>query len=776
MPKKKKILPDEISNIIKETEERSHQEDIAIAEAEINKLIEQQKQDKNHWDVKIGDPIEYFDPTLSYEVTGYRPIDKTHGLDFDPSWFTEARDYYQSHKKYCEYIPKSKRYNEFWKVQYERCKYGYSSHGYTITGDNYFFLNFYTLPLVDINKASGEGTTEGFPTFFVSQYTFFHYLQLCRVLHKHACLMKARSIGFSEINASLMARMYSIIRSSRSAVTCFADTQLKLTFSKLDHALTFLNTNTQGGMFKPRIIDKELFKKSGFQRKVNGQFEDAGFKSVVLGINGSDASNIRGDRTDLLIYDEAGMWPGLTKAIMQGQELCEVQGVPRGTIISGGTGGDFGPKLAGLKEIYYNPQNYKVLPYRHNYTESGEYVITGFFIPYYAQSLNPIYMDSRGVCDTDAFKAELQKERDGYLSTPQSYLQKCAERCWNAEEAFDLEGDNKFNKIKIAEQLAEIRLHKRGDTPIAGYIDYIFKGEHNLKNITGYKWIPNPSGKVKILEHPVWSEEYQSKIAKLKKKAEEEGKSFETPVYKEMSDLYVAGIDGIDIGANQTSDTTKDPSDFCMVIKRRVFGLSEPQIVCVYKDRPGNVREAYKIAMCLARYYNCKINIEATRVGMITWARENDCLQYFMKRPRATLVDVRYGSTKQYGTPATKQIIEQQTDLIADFVDDYCHTIWFEEVLDQLKNYSNENKRKFDIIAAMGMVELADQELSGRKPIEVVQDDSEYQDIGYYRDERGIKHYGVIPKKKPLQYTFNLEENDYRGIKTSDPRLYQGYL
>ena len=76
----------------------------------------------------------------------------------------------------------------------------------------------------------------------------------------------------------------------------------------------------------------------------------------------------------------------------------------------------------------------------------------------------------------------------------------------------------------------------------------------------------------------------------------------------------------------------------------------------------------------------------------------------------------------------------------------------------------------------MGMVELADQELSGRKPIEVVQDDSEYQDIGYYRDERGIKHYGVIPKKKPLQYTFNLEENDYRGIKTSDPRLYQGYL
>jgi hypothetical protein len=113
-----------------------------------------------------------------------------------------------------------------------------------------------------------------------------------------------------------------------------------------------------------------------------------------------------------------------------------------------------------------------------------------------------------------------------------------------------------------------------------------------------------------------------------------------------MRDLYVAGIDGIDIGASQTSDKTKDPSDFCITIKRRAFGMSEPQYVAMYKDRPGNIREAYKIAMCLLRYYNAKVNIEATRMGMVTWARENKCLQYFMKRPRATLTDIKYGTTK----------------------------------------------------------------------------------------------------------------------------------
>ena len=59
--------------------------------------------------------------------------------------------------------------------------------------------------------------------------------------------MKARSIGFSEINASLSARMYSVIRRSRVMITCFNDTFLKGTFSKFDNALTFLNTCTGGG-------------------------------------------------------------------------------------------------------------------------------------------------------------------------------------------------------------------------------------------------------------------------------------------------------------------------------------------------------------------------------------------------------------------------------------------------------------------------------------------------------------------------------------------------
>lgn len=773
MPRKKKVLPDEIQLIVDEVKKKQQEEDTKEAKKLVDEYRIERSNDKTYWDITKDMKIECFDPTLSYELTGYRPIDETHSLDFDPSWFTEVRETFLKTGKYCSYLPRSKRWDAFWKEQYTRCKYGMTSHGYTITGDNYFFLNFYQLPVVDMDKASGEGTNESFPVFFASQYMFFHYLQMCRVLHKNAALMKARSIGFSEINASLAARLYTTIKRSRTVITCFNDTYLNGTFSKLDHALTFINTNADG-FFKPRLTDKALEKKSGYQIKIDGQFTDFGWLSVVKGINGSKPSNIRGERVDLLIYDEAGSWPDLTTAVVQGQELCEVQGVPRGIMLFGGTGGDFGPPLEGLKKIYYNPRAFKILPFRHKWTQDGTTIESGFFLPYFLQSLNPEYMDSRGVCNQIEYKKVLQEERNNLLAVPEDYLKKCAERCWNAEEAFTLEGQNKFNKMKIADQLAKIRLHKIGPRPQVGTIDYTYKSnKHSLENINGFRWLLN-SGKVQILEHPVWSDLYKEQIEKQKREAEEQGIDFEVPVYTEMNDLYVAGIDGIDIGAAQTSKETRDPSDFCIVIKRRAFGLNEPQYVAMYKDRPQNIREAYKIAMCMCRYYNCRINIEATRVGMITWARENKCLQYFMKRPRATLTDIKYGTTKQYGTPATKTIIEQQTDLIADYVEDYGHNIWFEDMLVQLNGYNDENKTKFDIIAALGMVELADQELSGRQPTKVDKEVEEFQDYGYYINDKGYREFGVIPKEQSNQIVIKQEENNdpYR-IETSDPRLYE---
>ena len=193
---KKLKLPSEIQNIIEEVKEKQKKEDTLEARQYVEEVRSRREQSKDYWDYKIGDEIPFFDRNLSYELTGYRPINATQGLDFDPSWFTTTRDnYHKNNESYCSYLPGSKRYREFWKEQYRRCRDGLTVNGYTITGDHYFFLNFYQLPITSSATKAGGGRKSDFPSFFVSQYEFFHYFELAKRLRKHVGLMKARGIG-----------------------------------------------------------------------------------------------------------------------------------------------------------------------------------------------------------------------------------------------------------------------------------------------------------------------------------------------------------------------------------------------------------------------------------------------------------------------------------------------------------------------------------------------------------------------------------------------------
>lgn len=181
-------LPEEIKEIIKEIPTTNNTE---------STIREEQPRNNEDftWDFPIGSKIEFFDSNLSYELTGYRPIDKTRGLDFDPKWFMEAREVYNRTGHYTEYRYGTKAYKTFWDQEYLRCREGMTVNGYTITGDHYYFLNYYQLMNLNSVKKAGTSRLYTFPDFYVAQYQWFHYLELCKRLLKNACLMKARGIG-----------------------------------------------------------------------------------------------------------------------------------------------------------------------------------------------------------------------------------------------------------------------------------------------------------------------------------------------------------------------------------------------------------------------------------------------------------------------------------------------------------------------------------------------------------------------------------------------------
>ena len=188
-------VPEEVKSIIEEVQEKQQE-----LQQQIEKLPEKETSVIEHkegeWDVKIGDPIPYFDKRLSYELTGYRPITETKGLDFDPKWFTKARDTKVETGHYTSYYFGSKAYRDFWNEEYRRCREGMTVNGYTIPGTYYYFLNYYQLPQTESEK-SGESRSDIFPGFYVYQYEFFHYFELCKYLKKDICLMKARGINFT---------------------------------------------------------------------------------------------------------------------------------------------------------------------------------------------------------------------------------------------------------------------------------------------------------------------------------------------------------------------------------------------------------------------------------------------------------------------------------------------------------------------------------------------------------------------------------------------------
>ncbi len=755
---RKNSLPEEIQTLVQEVEQKQVQQ-------EEKPIISS----NSEWDVPADTDIKFFDSRLSYEITGYKPINETQGLDFDPNWFTETRDTFIRTGHYCQYRNGSKAFSDFWREQYKRCKYGMTVNGYTITGDHYYFLNFYRLKdLVNVTEA-GSGRGEIFPNFMEGQYEWFHYLKLARIKKMNALMMKARETGYSEIEASILAKSYTVIKGSINVCAAYAGVQLDKLWEKIDHNLSFLDLNTDGGFSHGRISDTQQLKRAGQFEMRNGTKVPSGWLSQIQKIPADDPGKLRGDRTDVLVFEEAGLWPKLTKAFIQADALVGQVGSQWGIRLIGGTGGSTGAQLEGLRKMYYNPEVFGILPYRHNYTQTGEETISAFFLPCFKSIKDLKMLDSRGFISDAKGKEYFDKIRATKATDPEALVTYCAEYCYNAEEAFSLEGDNKFNKINIAEQLTNIRALKKCPPIETGFLEYKYKdGAHVEQNLDGFKWIPNPNGKIKILEHPLWT---------LPEKRDEEGNVIWRPPER-IRDLYVIGIDGIDIGKSQTSDATKDPSDFCLTVFRRAYGTSEPQFVAIYKDRPNDIRECYKIAIKLAQYYNAVINIEATRQSIIPYARERKLLKLFMKRPRATLGDSVRNTNKQYGTPATPAIIDHQTDLIADYVNDYCYLIWFDEMLDELNRYTDENKRKFDIIASMAMALLADEELQGIVPKTVEEVKQTWQDIGFYTDQEGRRRYGVIPKQNNhilANSNFGQLYDDNR-IRTSNTRLYSGYL
>lgn len=475
--------------------------------------------------------------------------------------------------------------------------------------------------------------------------------------------------------------------------------------------------NTSGGLRHARIVVNNNDVKRASKKTVDGV--EYGWMSQIQSIVADTSDKIRGSRVDRLIYDEGGSNKCLTDSWIKGEALVSLGGEKFGTKLCAGTGGD-DFQLEGLKTMFLNPDGYNILPFKNYDSDDGRPEITAFFIPAHKFALTSKYLDKRGVTNWPEFKKYYEEKRKKL--SDQDYLNECAEHCFTPREALSKHGDNVFDAAAIAERMVQIKVQGQVEKPrkMALLWDPSY-GDGHEKVIAK----DSPSSHLLVVETP---------------QLDETGKV--------IKNLYVAGIDAIDMGRKDSASDT-DVSDFCIVIKKRVYGMQDSKYVAMYKYRPNDIREAYDLTMKLLTWYNCKAMLEYTKISIQTYFKEKGKSNLFMSRPAIALsggMKKARGSKQLIGLPATEAVIRHGLELIANFIADYWHTIDFEDMLDQMLNYTYENKRKFDIIAAMGQCEIGDEDMAGIAP-KTNTTKNQWKDFGWYVDEKGYRRYGTIPNK-----------------------------
>lgn len=417
--------------------------------------------------------------------------------------------------------------------------------------------------------------------------------------------------GFSEIGACLGVRPFITTKGFTTIYTAYTESYVDTVLGKCWVQLNWLNQNTDGGMKRLRQkIDNIKHKRASL---VDSEGIEFGRMADIEGITADHPRKIRGERVDRLLFEEAGSNPILSTSWTQGTALVELGGARVGIKIAWGTGGDMGPALAGLAKMFEDPLSAGVLPYKNFYSDDGTAQYTGFFIPAYEFMMRPGYVDNRGVTDTKRAKAFYEEQRK--LKSGERLLEYCSEYCFTPKEALLRQGENIFDSVLIADRITQIRVHKMGTSP--QHIALLWDREDNDNSRNKVKAVSSPNSKILVYEEP---------------KRDSEGNIY--------NNLYVAGIDSIDQGTGDSA-TQYDVSDFCIVVKRRVFGLNEPKYVCIYKDRPRDIREAYENAMKILVWYNCKALLEHTKISILTYFREKKKDSLFMRRPKSSLGDIK---------------------------------------------------------------------------------------------------------------------------------------
>ena len=538
-------------------------------------------------------------------------IRNTNGIWVNTEPFREAGNQFITTGRYTDALPGTLEFDRFWDQEYTRCMEGYEVSGAKITGKHYFYLNYCLINkvnLTDDNRGKRK-VSKGFllPDFWDGDYEYFWFLEIAEngidplllpKLHlnnkvlwteggKSMIVGKARRRGFSYKNAATIAWEYTFIKKSLTLVAAYDKKYLFSEigiFTKVMDMLNHLNTNCPA-FKRSRLVNKVADGriKSGYIEYTDDGTElSKGHQSSITCVsfmNNPDAA--RGADASKIIVEEAGTFINWNESYYAMEPSIKAGDYYTGMMIVFGTGGDMDSGTIDFAEMYYNPDNYNMMPFENVWDEEGlRDKNAGFFFPMY-QNYEGAY-DKSGNSDIPKAKELLSKLRENKKAkakSPDEYLRHTTEYAWSPSEAFQIISNNVFPTEDLRRQLG-LCMTKDEYKGICGKMAYDSNGnpefvpDLSLRPLEYRDKTFDKSGCIQIWEKPTPGISYN---------------------------LYTGGLDPYATDEANYSDSLGS----LFIFKRYAIGEETHDLpVAEYTGRPQNFKEFYDQCILLIEYYN----------------------------------------------------------------------------------------------------------------------------------------------------------------------------
>lgn len=595
-------------------------------------------------------------------------VTKPHILE-DMDYFRPTAIHFQKTGRLTDLKPNGNPNSAFGKwilEEVRRCWEGYvrESDGEWVTGDMYYFLNYFPIAQTKTVAGSKKGKRViDFPEIWDGNYLRYHYIEQAR--HGgifdwngglNGCEISSRGKTKSLSMSSIMSKYFTLGESSEisKAVKVMAAANSKEflindgILSKFQSSLDFIATYTEFPHLLLKNSLQDMSWVAGWKNLDTGAREGTLNEAMGVAVK-DDVDKIRGKRLNFIICEEFGSFSNIREIYNIMLPSVREGDFSFGTIYLIGTAGNKESDFQQATEIVYNPKGYYMygLPNVYDKPGEGRKEIT-FFFPDYLNRKG--HYDENGNSDVTAAIIEilLGRYRIKYNTTDiNTITRNIAERPITPQEAMMRSRGNKFPVNDLNQRLNELDNN-------SSEFDDVFVGTLVETQSGDVEFRPTTDQPIRV--YPIQDNMTNGALEiYMQPQKDSSGK---VPFGR-----YIASSDPID--QDGTMDSTSLYSTF-------VLDLFTDNVVAEYTGRKEFAEDNYEVSRLLCIYYNCKLLYESNLKGTFSYFSKMNCLHLLADTPEylqdKELLRINKMGNNMKGVRATKPINNYADDLTREWM------------------------------------------------------------------------------------------------------------